>query len=94
MAIWSSRLTAWLPPIFRARVSPEAERETLSRDFSPVKMAASSCLVKTVVSREKPSMMEMPPPAPWVVTRGMPALQMSSMSRLMVRRDTSNFSAR
>ena len=34
--------------------------------------------------------MEMPPPAPLAVTIGIPAIQISSMSRLMVRRETSN----
>nr|WP_300838377.1 CocE/NonD family hydrolase [uncultured Acetatifactor sp.] len=58
------------PPIFLARFSPKAERETLSKVFSPVKMAASSCLVNGGVQGEAFH----DGPVPWVVTRGMPAV--------------------
>jgi len=63
----------------------------LSIDLRPVNIACSSSVVKTLVSRLKPSIIEMPPPLPCVVTIGMPARQISSMSRFIVRRDTSNF---
>ena len=68
--------------------------ETLSRLRRPVRIDCISDEVSTVLSIRYPSIMEIPPLGPCVVTRGMPALQMSSISRLMVLRDTSNFSAR
>lgn len=81
-------------PSFAASRSDAGALETLSSERSPVRTAESSCRVSTAASSEKPSMMEIPPPAPCLVRSGMPALQMSSISRLMVRRDTPNFSAR
>ena len=66
---------------------------TLSRLLSPVRMDCISRDVISVRSIRKPSMMEIPPSRPWVVTSGIPALHSASMSRLMVRLDTSNFSA-
>ena len=43
---------------------------TLSRLRSPAKMACISGAVRRVRSTRYPSRMEMPPPAPWVVTKG------------------------
>ena len=67
---------------------------TLSRLRSPAKMACISGAVRRVRSTRYPSRMEMPPPAPWVVTKGMPAWHRASTSRRMVRGETSNSSAK
>ena len=71
-----------------------ADPDTLSRLLRPARIASISPDVIRVRAMLYPSIMEIPPPGPRLVTRGIPALQISSISRLMVLRDTSNFSAR
>ena len=66
---------------------------TLSRLRSPARIACMSPEVSKVLSIRYPSMMDMPPPCPWVVTRGIPARHRASTSRWMVRRDTSKVRA-
>ena len=68
--------------------------DMLSKLFKPIKIACNSSAVNIVLSILYPSAIDIPPSYPWVVTIGIPALQISSISRLMVLRDTSNFSAR
>ncbi len=67
---------------------------TLSRLRSPDRIACISEVVSRVRSILYPSMIETPPFCPGSVTSGIPAMHRASISRLMVRRETSNFSAR
>ena len=67
---------------------------TLSKLLSPARIACISEVLSSVRSILYPSIIEIPPFAPCSVTNGIPAMHNASISRLIVRRETSNFSAR
>lgn len=65
----------------------------LAHHFSGSNITCFLQLFCSILSMENPSMMRIPPPTPCMVRIGIPALQSTSISLLMVLLETSNFSA-
>ncbi len=81
------------PPSFSSTPWAWTGEKTLPIPCTPARTSPSSSLVKREGSSRYSGAMKTPPPYPWAVDTGTPALQRDSISRRMVRGETSNRSA-